>query len=169
MVTNPYSPPSTATNSERVEPNSGVETLYRMMFWSCGLIVLGFVNGLVTRMIRPTMNSGGVHWDAVIGLVWMAVLGLIAVFRFRKLPTAQALAWIAATIGVAWVAEFVGWTMMHDKIWDDKLFVSCVCSVIYILVACGLVAIINWRQKRHAEVGDPTSDATATGGGDRTK
>ena len=105
------------------------------------LVFVGFFLGLLTRTVRPFLHVGLVHYEILIALiVLICLIGRLALFHRHR--GAQAL--FQLENGSVWIGWVVGWSLVHQAIWDDLLVVA-----IPWWLGCGVVGgfVVSLRRR----------------------
>ena len=124
---NPYRPPRASleqtTASKEIAPKTKAAD---RVAWGVmiGVGVFGSFVGALSRTVRP-MISGPTHYEmmATMFVLTMTMLGLLAYFG-RSMFFATAMVNVNFAFALLWFGFFVGWTIVHGKIWDDMVGVS---------------------------------------------
>ena len=79
----------------------------------------GFVIGIMSRILRPRLQFGRVHYEMLATLVLLAVIGILLMLIHRKSRRGF---WLyqLETISL-WAAFTSGWSLTHGYVWSDLL------------------------------------------------
>lgn len=115
--------------------------------------------GLVARALRPLMNAGGVHVEAVIALV--LVVGTLLAIALEGSDRSSQLRFHLSNV-LAWCGLTLGWSVMHGGLWQDVVMVFAGWMVGSGIVGSLIVHLMDRRRGRRAT---PGSGAAPDGNG----
>lgn len=112
------------------------------------LLSLGWAIGNVSRLARPFLKVGPVHYDALVALVLLLLISIWLVFDASLEQPRTAMIRYCLNSIAFWASFVSGWSFVHGHAWDDLLGFSLVwcagCCVV------GGTAARIWSQRRHS-------------------
>ena len=110
-------------------------------------MVFGLVVGAVSSYVRP-MISGPVHFEAIVSLLLLVMFFVVTLVI--SLATARPMLWTSVAIVLTWLAYFVGWSLVAQRMWDDMIVVCATGIVCSLTVALPLVFLLRRFQNLKA-------------------
>lgn len=104
---------TTADTSQQPYPKS----------WFVGMFIGTALLGMVAAYSRPYFDNGGMHWDAIIGLLLIIVLNIAWLYQISKtLQLNYSRAYLANTC-LLWLGYYLGWIVINDRFMGDLAFI----------------------------------------------
>ena len=129
------------------EPNSVKRQLVSPHWIVSSAMVFGLVVGAVSSYVRP-MISGPVHFEAIVSLLLLVMFFVVTLVI--SLATARPMLWTSVAIVLTWLAYFVGWSLVAQRMWDDMIGVCATGIVCSLTVALPLVFLLRRFQNLKA-------------------
>lgn len=92
-------------------------------FWFVGAFVGTFLLGVFCAFIRPYINTGGMHWEAVVSLIILIVLNAAWLYKIAStLQLHYKRAYVANTL-LLWLGFYLGWMVINSRFAEDLAFI----------------------------------------------
>lgn len=91
--------------------------------WFVGMFVGTALLGMASAYCRPYLDTGGIHWDAIISLIILVVINIAWLYQIsRTLQLNYSRAYLANTF-LLWLGYYLGWIVINDRFMGDLAFI----------------------------------------------
>lgn len=146
MDVNPYQSPAVPETTKPGTKSAAEEMPSRtsVLLLPMSIVIGSMLVGIMSCLIRPYIDNGGLHYDALASVVILIAACLALVIHNRHhFGLLGHLLYQMENVAL-WGGYAGSWTLVYGSIWDD-LWITCIgCGLVTAVLGSILLAIIHW-------------------------
>lgn len=121
----------------------------REVIWMRPLLIVcaSWVLGNVSRALRPSLDLGGIHYEALVALFLLIATSLALVIYHRSHSPVRGQGFYQLEVFALWAGHVSGWSMVHGSAWGDLIVVNIAWWLGCAVVGGGLLGLMVKRQR----------------------